>query len=762
MKRTARSARPQRSSRSDRRTGSARSKPRRKPHRRLKLESLEDRRVMAAGVMHGMMHNVAQPEDVNDDGEISAIDALLTINQLNSGRPAGENATAAGGRRAFLDVNNDGDVSPIDVMMVINRLNRGRPDPRPPVQGEPRSVDGTDNNPENPEWGSTDSAYLRITTPEYADGISEPAGADRLSAREISNIVSVQDGAEENARGLSALTWQWGQFLDHDIDLTLSADPEESFPIGVPAGDSSFDPTGSGEQTIPLTRSNFDSTTGDSTDNPRQQVNSITAFIDGSNVYGSDADTAELLRTFEGGKLKTSDGDLLPFAENPDGSVGPFFQAGDIRANEQIGLISLHTLFVREHNRLADEIAERNPDLSDEQIYQRARSVVVAEMQAITYNEFLPALLGRNALGPYRGYDPSVNPGISNVFATAIYRFGHSMVSDKYELLGEDGELIEGGELALRDAFFNTGPVLDNGIDPIIRGLATQLSQEIDPHVVEDLRSFLFGPPGAGGLDLAALNIQRGRDHGLADYNQVRVDMGLEPVESFSDITSDPELQAQLAEAYQGDVNNIDAWVGALAEDHLPGAAVGELISTVLTDQFQRLRAGDRYWYQNVFAGERLNQLEHTRLSDVIERNTGIEGIQPNVFFSPDAQPPHRPGGPGGQNPNGPGGQQPLPLPPQAEPPFNQPPAPPTGNNQPPANPPANGPNGGPNGGLNAGPNGGGQGGNAGQGGQNNQPGGQQGQRQGRPTRVVAAIPANEFAQAADEVFTELGGGLLR
>ena len=81
-----------------------------------------------------------------------------------------------------------------------------------------------------------------------------------------------------------------------------------------------------------------------------------------------------------------------------------------------------------------------------------------------------------------------------------------------------------------------------------------------------------------GGLDLAAINIQRGRDHGLPDYNQARVDFGLAPVAVFSDITSDAAMQAELQSLY-GSVNDVDVWIGALAEDHLPGAIVGELLT---------------------------------------------------------------------------------------------------------------------------------------------------------------------------------------
>ncbi|QDT48597.1 peroxidase [Symmachiella dynata] len=495
--------------------------------------------------------------------------------------------------------------------------------------------DGTGNNLDNPEWGSTYEQLLRISTVEYADGISDPAGADRPSAREVSNAIVDQDSDIINDRQLSDFVWLWGQFIDHDIDLTENGEPHESLPIEVPTGDEYFDPFSTGTEVIDFNRSLYDTATGDSVSNVRQQLNEITAFIDGSAIYGSDDVRAAALRTFSGGRLKTSEGDLLPFNEsglaNAGGTSADLFLAGDVRANENVALSSMHTLFVREHNRIADEIAANNPGMSDEAIYQQARAFVVAEMQAITFNEYLPALLGEGAIAEYQGYDPTVNPGISNLFSTAAYRYGHSMLSPELLRVDNSGAVIDAGNLSLRDAFFAPGELTENGIDSLLAGLARQEAQEIDTQVIDDVRNFLFGPPGSGGFDLVSLNIQRGRDHGLADYNQVRVDLGLEAVTSFSQITSDPELQAKLEEVY-GDVDNIDVWVGGLAEDHVAGASVGLLIHTVIADQFERIRDGDRFWYQNVFEGSELEELESTKLSDIILRNTGIENIREDVF----------------------------------------------------------------------------------------------------------------------------------
>ncbi|HQR42463.1 MAG TPA: peroxidase family protein, partial [Gemmatales bacterium] len=445
-------------------------------------------------------------------------------------------------------------------------------DRNPPAGNRP--IDGVGNNLKNPTWGSTNTDFLRIAAAAYADSVSAPSGSSRPSARVVSNtIVAHPNEAVINNRFLSNMVYAWGQFIDHDIDLTDTASPKESFNIAVPTGDTSFDPAGTGTQVIPLSRSNYDTATGTSRANPRQQVNSITAYLDGSMVYGSDATTANSLRTFSGGQLKTSGDNLLPV------DAAGNFVAGDVRVNENPELTSLQTLFMREHNRLAAQLALTNPSWTDEQLYQQARRLVIGEIQAITFNEFLPTLLGQNAVGAYRGYNPNVNVGITNEFATAAFRFGHSMLGDDIEFLDNNGvEIREAVEL--KDSFFNPALIKETNIDPLLKYLASDRAEEIDTKVVDSLRNFLFGEPGQGGLDLASLNVQRGRDHGLADYNTVRAAYGLPKVTSFAQITSDPVVQQQLQTLY-GNVNNIDLWVGGLAEKHTAGGSLGQTFTTI-------------------------------------------------------------------------------------------------------------------------------------------------------------------------------------
>ncbi|MDJ0695133.1 peroxidase family protein [Mastigocoleus sp. MO_188.B34] len=510
---------------------------------------------------------------------------------------------------------------------------------------EVQSFDGTGNNLQNPEYGVTDSALVDIAPLNYGDGFSTPTGEDRPNPREISNAISQQNEDIFDPRGLTNFIWAWGQFLDHDLSLTPE-DGSKPVSIPVPAGDPFLDPQNTGNVVIELNDSQVIEGTGTGDNNPKQLPNVITAWIDGSNVYGSDEKRADFLRSFEGGKLKTSEGDLLRFNlpadkggvenDNPTRQVPTdLFVAGDVRANENAVLSSVHTLFVREHNCIATKLEEINPEWTDEQLFQRARQINIAQMQSITFNEYIPALLGDNALPEYTGYNSEVNPGITRAFSTAAFRLGHTQLSSNIVRLDTEGEVIPKGNLTLSEVFFpGSGVLQEAGIDPILRGISSSQSQQVDNEIIDDVRNLLFGMGPRGSVsarDLAAINIQRGRLNGLADYNTVREAFGLFRVTSFAEITSDQEKQNTLQELY-GNVDNIDFFVGMLAEDLLPNASVGESVYAVLSYQFQVLRDGDRFYYENVFTPEEIEIIENTRLADIIKRNTDTTIIQDNVF----------------------------------------------------------------------------------------------------------------------------------
>jgi Animal haem peroxidase len=477
-----------------------------------------------------------------------------------------------------------------------------------------RSIDGTQNNLAQPELNAAGTDFTRIGPAHFEDGVIAPI--EGANPREISNIVVAGNGDLANPEGLSGMMYAWGQFIDHDLDLSMS-DGVSHIDITIPEGDPTFMPG----STLTLTRAVIDPETG-TPGSPAAAVNSVTGWLDASNVYGSDAETAASLRLPDG-HMKTSEGNNLPIVDG-------MFMAGDVRAAENPDLTALQTLFVREHNYQVDRLHEAHPTWNGDQLYENAKAIVTAEIANITYNEFLPHLLGPDAIAPYDGYDPNVDPRITEEFAGAAYRFGHSIVSADIEQTGEQGQVL--GAQELKDTFFETAQQFSDAgsADGLLRHLTGDLSNALDTHLVDDLRDFLVDPPD--GMDLAAINIARGRDLGLGTLNETRIALGLDPYTNFDQITSDPQTATNLAAAF-GSVDKVDLWTGGLAENHIVGAMVGETFATIIGDQFEALRDGDRYWFENQgFDPQTLKMIEGTSLADIMVRNTDIDHIQSDAF----------------------------------------------------------------------------------------------------------------------------------
>ncbi len=517
---------------------------------------------------------------------------------------------------------------------------------------EYRTIDGTNNNISNPTWGAAQHDLQKWVSNGYEDGVSLPAGSARPNPRLLSNILFDQTGVTVgDALELSDFIWVFGQFIDHEA-VEVSSDPTEATNIPVDFDDPDFNPGGAipGVE-IKMFRSAEAVGTGTDVNNPRNVNNEITSWIDGSAVYGSDQDRATWLRSFSDGKLKVSDGNLLPYNTTTGQFVDPIdldaphmaddvgfasrlFVAGDNRANEQPLLIAMHTLFVREHNRLCEEIIANNPGWSDEQIYQHARKIVGGLIQNVAFYEWLPAM-GVH-LPDYTGYDETTNGTVANVFSAAAFRLGHTLLNSSLMRLDSNGEVIPEGNLTLLHAFFNPSVIpAVGGLDPYFKGMAVQVEEALDCKVIEDVRSFLFGVPGAGGLDLVAININRGRERGLPDFNTIREDLGLTPYTTFLELNPDPATAAELESAYT-DLNDIDPWVGMLAEHHMPNALFGETVMEIMSRQFSALRDGDRFYFENDpdLSAQEKTDIKAATLRMIIMRNTGIEIMQENVFLA--------------------------------------------------------------------------------------------------------------------------------
>ena len=395
--------------------------------------------------------------------------------------------------------------------------------------------------------------------------------------------------------------------------------------------------------------------------------NAVTASIDGTVHYGSDtpfrvnflrkeingALQCELLTT--GGDWSSSlVGSLLPtlndaLINHPNVSQGQclevnndsgfqpegeLFLTGDVRGNENIGLMALQNLFVREHNRLCQSLESAIPSI--EERFDAVKVRIVSLQQKIIYDEYLPALLGRNALPPYLGFNSSMNTQISLWFDTVGFRFGHSEITNVLPRLDMDYQCGVYENVPLSKSFQAASLYKETGPDPIVAGLISVQSEEIDTFVVDGLRNLLFGPLN---LDLAAINIMRGRERGLCSYNSARKLYGLKEYTSFEQISNDVGVVEALKIAYNNDLSLVDPWIGGLAETHVNGGTLGELMSRILIDQFTRTRDGDVNWYKNLLKGNPilLAEIERTKLSDLIRRNTRLECVPDDVFHVPSS-----------------------------------------------------------------------------------------------------------------------------
>jgi hypothetical protein len=511
-----------------------------------------------------------------------------------------------------------------------------------------RTINGQYNNPNRRFQGAAHTALVRFAGDGFADGQSAPAGPNRPNPRTISNAIFAQNGLLNDPVGLSDYTWVYGQFIDHDLSLTEGIG--ESTPIPVPAGDPQFDPFFFGTISIAFTRNLPRFGTGLGIGNPRNYDNELTAYLDGSSVYGSDNHRAAWLRSLTDGKMKVSVGNMLPYftvdgeyysrrdpgAPHMDNGTNypfPLFVAGDARANENVLLLALHTIFVREHNLQCDRLKAEHPDWNDERLYQHARKMVGGIIQAITYNEWLPTM--GVPVGPYTGYDINVNAQVANTFSAAAFRVGHTLLNSNIRRLEANGEVMAEGNLTLRDVFFLPSVVEGGiGLDPYLRGMAEQTQQQFDSKVIDDVRNFLFGPPGAGGLDLPAINIMRGRERGLSRFNQIRQAYNLPMLFDFRQLNPDFNVYNTLNGLYDNNIDELDPWVGMLAERAAPGSIFGATIRRIMEHQFGVLRTGDRFFYLNdpVLTEEEKDEIHQTTFRDVIVRNTGVELMQENVF----------------------------------------------------------------------------------------------------------------------------------
>ncbi|XP_053562271.1 eosinophil peroxidase [Bombina bombina] len=546
-----------------------------------------------------------------------------------------------------------------------------------------RTITGQCNNRRNPLLGASNTGFTRLLPAEYEDGTTLPRGwtlerpinGFRLPlSRAVSN--SLVRFPNENLTidsERSLMFMQFGQWTDHDLDLSpetparstflegLDCDhtcvrEQPCFPLGIPPNDPRIR---NQSDCIPLFRSAPVCVPGSPV---REQINILTSFLDGSQVYGSDWALGTKLRNNSNqlglmaiNQNFTDNGlPYLPFqTDGVDGvdfcvltnkSSGiPCFLGGDPRVSEQPGLTAFHTIFVREHNRIATELRRLNPRWSGETLYQEARKIVGGILQKITYKDWLPLLLGsklNQVIPPYRGYNESVDPRVANVF-TVVFRMGHTLIRPFIFRLADGYRPLQPESMVpLHMTFFNSWRVVrEGGIDPLLRGLMAtraKLNRQ-NQIVVDELRERLFKLFKRLGLDLPAINMQRGREHAIPGYNAWRRFCGLSQprnLEELAAVLRNRELAQKFMNLY-GTPANIDIWMGGVAEPLVPGGRIGELLSCLIGNQLRRARDGDRFYYEqtSVFNAAQRRSIERVTLARVVCENTRITEVPVNVFM---------------------------------------------------------------------------------------------------------------------------------
>ncbi|KAG1649581.1 Peroxidasin [Nymphon striatum] len=531
-----------------------------------------------------------------------------------------------------------------------------------------RTYTGWCNNLISPESGKS------LTSPRQRSNSGKPLPSPRL----VSTTVHY-DVDSPHVR-YSLLVMQFGQFLDHDLtmtpvsegfegsildcklcDSTTSVHPE-CYPIQIPDNDSfypSVNRTTGKRRCLSFTRS----MPGQLTLGFRQQMNQITSYIDASSVYGSDKCDGNKLRSFARGKLNVTRPrfqgrkPLLPLTganhecKSPSGLC---FDAGDIRASEQPGLASLHTIFMRQHNAIVEFLSRVNRHWNDEQLYQNGRRINGAILQHIAYKEFLPRVLGWDYIYKYdldllpQGYsdkyDEKCKANLLNEFAGAAFRFGHSLIRPTLPKYGRN-YINKNDDIPLRSAFFNSDMLHQiDTIDDVLRGLVSASMESLDNSLTNEITNHLFEDRKVpfSGLDLGALNIQRGREHGFPPYNEYRQFCNLSRASTFSQLSSEisPDLIEKLKSVYDH-VDDIDLFTGGLAETPLHGGLVGPTFGCIIGVQFWRLRHCDRHWpwyevhktkhykkYHYLFSAQLMEIRKMTLAKIICDNSESIQTIQ--------------------------------------------------------------------------------------------------------------------------------------
>lgn len=339
--------------------------------------------------------------------------------------------------------------------------------------------------------------------------------------------------------------------------------------------------------------------------------------------------------------MKSRSGDLLPLTSEPCVTQGGCSISGDTRADENIALYSMHTVWIREHNRIATHLKRKHPSYNEEKLYQETRKIVIAELQNVVFNEWVPNIVN---IGRYTGYNQWLDATIINAFSTAAFRFGHSLVPNQWIQLNANYDQAR-RSVSLQESFNDIRTINNHGIEPIVLGLVGNYSNKVDTNFAFGIARRLFVRPGANThMDLTAFNIQRGRDHGIKTYGAWRKFCNLPKINTFRQLAR--HMPGKIAKKFQKiykNPNDIDLFAAGIAENPMTGYQTGPTFRCIFWHQFLRSRDGDRFYFENrgVFTNRQVSELRKSSMSKILCDNLkGVVSMTRKAFHQTTSKRP--------------------------------------------------------------------------------------------------------------------------
>jgi hypothetical protein len=496
--------------------------------------------------------------------------------------------------------------------------------PPTPEQKAMRTADGTYNDLGSPRMGSAGARFGRNIPLDRV--VTEDKAALLTPSPRTVSLELMTRRQFQPATSLNLFAAAWIQFQVHD--WFSHGHNEKENPIEIPLKEDDPWP----ERPMTVRRTGRDRTRppdeAGATSKIPSFTNTETHWWDGSQLYGSDQATQNLVRSFEDGRLKIGDDGLLPV--DPQTGV----DVTGVSGNWWVGLSLLHTVFTREHNAVCERLRAAHPQMNDEELFRRARLVTAAVMAKIHTVEWTPAILAH----------PTVGAGMRDNWRR-IRRSKAEHHAAPYSLTEEFVAVYRMHPLMPDEFTFRSlasGQIIDQRTLP---GVAGRHAREVMNRVALSDLCYSFGVSHPGAitlhnyprflqtlvredgptLDLAAVDILRDRERGVPRYNEFRKLINRDPVEKFEDLSDNKDWCEEIRRVYDNDINKVDLMVGMFAEPLIKGFGFSETAFRIFILMASRRLQSDRFftdgYTEQNYTRAGLDWIEEATMASVLQRH---------------------------------------------------------------------------------------------------------------------------------------------